>query len=208
MIPSRPLRWLPILAITLAACADAGPVATQGDLDLDVGEPLAAVLPDLAPEPGTVGTDRYVPTLERVLRRSVRVIGEKRGEEAARKVIAQARDLHDQVREAREAQEPAALGEAVRRLETYSSRVGLRVFGAGLVRHVAGDAGRTLERVSEALRTMQASGQDVQRLADAARTARRHLAAAQEASDAGRPVGALVHAAHALDLAARIAAAF
>ena len=92
MFRRRPFTWLPVAALLLAACAD-GPVAPAEDADPNEDAPLSAVLPDLTPEPGTAGTDRYVPVLERVLKRAVWVIQEKQGDEAAGRVVAEARSL-------------------------------------------------------------------------------------------------------------------
>lgn len=207
MTRSLPFRWFPLLVVALSACSDTGPVAPDPAFDLSDGEPLAAVLPDLAPEPGTAGTDRYVPTLERVFRRSVRVIREKKRDDAAQAVTARARELHGQVGVAREAGDQAALAAAVRELKAYSAGVGLRVFGPGLARHVAGAAGARIRDVSAALRALHEAGEDVDRLVAATSTARRHLTAAHEAWEAERRVAALVHAAAALDIAVRVAAA-
>ncbi|NJD20115.1 MAG: hypothetical protein FIA95_12640, partial [Gemmatimonadetes bacterium] len=139
------ISWLPLLALISSACSDAGPAAPAADFDLEGTEPLAAVLPDLAPEPETAGTERYVPTLERIFTRSARVVREKAGGEVAGKLVAGARTLRAAVRAAREAIDSAVVAEAVRKLEGFEARVGLRVFGAGLVRHVHGDAAGKLQ---------------------------------------------------------------
>ncbi len=208
MLSRSSLRWLPVAAILLAACSDGGPVAANDDLDLAGDAPLTGVLPDLAPEPGTAGTERYVPTLERILNRAVPVIKERQGEEAAQRVVAEARRLHAQVRAAREAGEEAAIQEAVRKLEGFSARVGLRVFGPQLVRRVHGDAAGKFEALRVRLKAAGEAGQDVSRQVAGAQQARRLLAASREAAERGEPVPALVHAAHALDLVIRIHASF
>ena len=81
-------RRLSLLAIALlAACSEAAPtdpLAPTGDED-----PLTVVMPDLVPEAGTAGTDRYVPVLQRILHRSVAQIREKLGDEA----VAAGRDV-------------------------------------------------------------------------------------------------------------------
>jgi hypothetical protein len=200
-------RWLPVLALTLTACSD-GPVAPAEDLGLPGDAPLAAVMPDLAPEPGTAGTERYVPVLERILMRSIRVVREKHGEEAAGKVVAEARTLREAVRAAHEAQDTAALKAAVQKLEGFSAQIGLRVFGVSLVRHVHQDAAGKLEALTARLKAASDAGQDVGRWAAGARMVRQHLAAARDAAGMGRPVVALVQAAQALDLVTRITAAF
>ena len=200
------LSWLPVLALALSACSDAGPAAPEADFDLDAGAPLAAMLPELAPEPGTAGTDRYVPVLERIFTRSVRVVREKAGDEVAKKLVAEARTLHGAVRTAREAGDDVALAEAVRKLEGFEARIGLRVFGVDLVRHVHGDAAAKLRTVGEQIKAAEAAGRDVARLKAGARLAAQELAAAREAMGNERPVVALVHAAHALDLVTRIGA--
>lgn len=204
---SAAISWLPF-ALLLSACSDAGPAAPADGLDLDAGQPLATVPPDLAPEPGTVGTDRYIPALERVFFRSVRVVREKAGEEAAGKLVAEARTLHQAVRAAREARDQEALQEALRKLEGFEARVGLRVFGPTLVRHVHADAAKRLEALSARIKAVADAGQDVSRAEEGARTVRRLLAAAREAAGNDRLVPALVHAAHALDMVTRIGAAF
>lgn len=196
-----------VLAVALAACSEAGPLDPADALDLPEGQPLASVLPDLAPDAKTAGTDKYVPTLERVLRHAVRVVKEKRGDEAAQKVVDQAKALHAEVRAAKEAGDAAAAKAAFRKLEAFSAQVGLRVFGPRLARHVAGDAARKLQAVNEALRAAHEAGQDVGRYVQASRLAGRHLEAAREAWEAERYVVALVHAASALDLAHKVGAA-
>lgn len=198
--------WLPLLALSLAACADAGPVAPADDFDLEGTEPMEAVLPDLAPEAGTAGTERYVPTLGRVFLRAVPVVRERAGKDAADRLVTQVRTLHQAVKDAREAQDQAALEEAVRKLEGFQAGVGFRVFGVKLVRHVHGDAAGKLQKLSEQVKAAEDAGQDVTRQKAGAQMARRHLAAARDAAGKERPVVALLHAAHALDLVVRIAA--
>jgi len=200
--------WLPLLAILLSACSDGSPTAPADDLGLPGDQAMATVLPDLTPEPGSEGTDRYVPTLERILIRAVRVIREKAGDGAAGKVVAEARSLHQAVRTAREAQNQQALEEALRKLEGFEARVGLRVFGAGVVRHVHADAAKRLDALAARIKAAADAGKDVTRAQQAAQTVRRHLAAARDAAGKQQMVAALVHAAHALDLVTRVAAAF
>ncbi len=196
--------WLPVAALVLSACAENGALAPEDDFDLAGGDPLAAVLPDLAPEPGTVGTERYVPALERIFVRSVRVVREKAGDDAAGKLVAEARALHRAVGAAREAGDEAALAEALRKLEGFEARVGLRVFGPSLVRHVHGDAGTRLEALLVRIEAAADAGRDVTRLEAGVRQVRRDLAAARAAAGHGRPAVALVQAAHALDLVTRM----
>lgn len=196
-----------ILAAAVAACSEAGPLDPVDALDLPEDQPIATVLPDLAPEAGTAGTERYVPTLERVLRRSVAVVKEKRGEEAALKVVDQAKALHAELRAAREAGDADAAKAALRKLEGFSAQVGLRVFGPRLARHVAGDAAQALQALAAKVREAHGAGVDVSRPAAALRAANQHLKAAREAWEAERYVPALVHAASALDLAHKVGAA-
>ena len=200
------LSWLPLFALILSACAENGPVAPAEESGLDGVEPVAAALPDLAPEPGTAGTERYVPALERVFVRSVRVVREKAGDDAAGKLVAEARALHQAVGAAREAQDETALAGALRKLEGFEARVGLRVFGPSLVRHVHGDAATRLEALLARIKAAADAGQDVSRPEAGARQVRRYLVAAREAAGKDQMVPALVHAAHALDLVTRIAA--
>lgn len=207
MRPSNALSWLPFIALLLTACSDGSPTTPADEAGLPGDEPMVAVLPDLAPEPGTEGTERYVPALERVLARSVRVIREKVGDEAAGKVVAEARALHEAVRAARQAADQEALEEALGRLEGFEARVGLRVFGPELVRAVHADAARRLEAVAARIKAAAAAGRDVARAEQAAARVRRGLAAARDAATNGRPVVALVHAAHALDLVTALGAA-
>ncbi len=202
------LRWLPVLAVALTACSESGPVSPVEDLDPSGDAPLAAALPDLAPEPGTAGTERYVPVLERILLRSIRVLRDKAGEEAAGKAVAEARALRAAVQAAHEAQDTAAFKAAVQKLEGFSARIGLRVFGVGLVRQVHQDAAGKLEALSARLKAASEAGQDVGRYAAGARLVRQQLAVARDAAGKGRPVVALVQSAHALDLVTRIGAAF
>ena len=202
------LRWLPVLALTLTACSEGGPVAPAEDLDLSGDAPLAAALPDLAPEPGTAGTERYVPVLERILMRSIRVVRDEQGEVAAGRVTAEARALRAAVQAAHEAQDTEALKVAVQKLEGFSAQIGLRVFGVGLVRLVHQDAGGKLEALTARLKAASDAGRDVGRWAAGARAVRQHLAAARAAAGNGRTVVALVQAAQALDLVTRISAAF
>jgi len=191
----------------LLACSDGGPT-TLADEDAFEGEaPLVSVLPDLAPEPGTAGTDRYVPTLERILRRGIGVIRERRGEDAAEQVAAEARELRAAIQVAREAGDVAAAQEAVKKLEGFSARIGLRVFGVGLVRHVHGDAAAKLQALRPRLKEAADAGRDVSRFVAGAQQAKRMLDAAKAAAQKGQPLGALIHAAHALDLVTRIHAA-
>lgn len=197
---------LSALLLALAACSEAGPTAPEA-LDLPEDQPLAAVLPDLAPEAGDAASDGYAPTLRRILGRAVGVVKEKRGEEAARKVVDQARALHAELAAAKEAGDAEAARAAHRRLEAFSAQVGLRVFGPRLVAHVAGDAAGKLRVVGEKLRAAHEAGRDVSRPAAAFQTARRHLEAAREAREAERAVAALVHAAAALDIAHKLAGA-
>lgn len=204
---ARRITWLPVLALVLAACGEGAPTDPVDSAAVDEGQPLAATLPDLAPEAGTAGTDRYVPTLERVLRHAVRVVKEKRGEEAAGKIVDGAQAIRAELRAAREAGDREAFAAARRKLEAYSARVGLRVFGERLPRRVAADAGDRLKAVTEALRAAHDAGEDVSRYVAAVRNAQRHMAAAREAWEGGRPVPALVHAATALDMAHRLQAA-
>ena len=198
--------WLPLLALALAACSDGGPVAPDADLDLPGVEPLEAAVPDLAPDAGTAGTERYVPTLGRVFLRAVPVVRERAGKDAADRLVTQARTLHQAVKEARDAEDQAALGEAMRKLEGFQAGVGVRVFGVKLVRHVHGDAAAKLQKLGEQVKAAEEAGQDVTRQKAGAQLARRHLAAARDAAGKERPVVALIHAAHALDLVVRVAA--
>ena len=201
------IRWLPVLAVALTACSDNGPAAPAEESDLSGDAPLAAALPDLAPEPGTAGTERYVPVLERILLRSIRVVRDKSGEAAAGRVTAEARALRAAVQAAHEAQDTAALQAAVQKLEGFSAQIGLRVFGVGLVRQVHQDAAGKLEALSARLKAASDAGRDVGRYAAGARSVRQQLAAARDAAGNGRSVGALVQAAHALDLVTRLRAA-
>lgn len=206
---SRRLRyaWIPLLALAVSACADGGPAAPAEGFDLDGNEPLAAALPDLTPEAGSAGTDRYVPTLPRIFRRALRVVRERAGAEAAERLATEARAHREAVRVAREAGDTAAYHEAVRKLEGLQARVGVRVFGTDVVRHVHAEAGRRLRAVADQLQAAKDAGRDVSRLEAGAQRARRSLAAARDAAGQGRMGVALVHAAHALDLVIRIAAA-
>lgn len=198
--------WIPVLALTLAACGDGGPTAPADDFDLPGTEPLMAVLPDLAPEAGTAGTERYVPTLGRIFLRALPVVREKAGDETADRLVAQARSLQGAVKDAREAGDQAAFDEALRKLEAFQAGVGIRVFGVQVVRHVHGQASTRLQALVEVVKAAEASGQDVARQKAGIQLARRQLAAARDALGKERPVVALVHAAHALDLAVRISA--
>jgi hypothetical protein len=211
MIRRPPHRRLPLFAITLAAtvaacCGEAGPTDPGHALDLPEDQPLATVMPDLEPEAGTAGTERYVPTLQRVLHRAVGVMREKRGEEAAAAVVAEAQRLQADIRAAKEAGDKAAYKEAAGKLEVFAARVGLRVFGVPLARHVAGSATRTLQDLMPRLRAAAEAGQDVSRLVNGAQGARTSLAAAKEAWENEKPVRALVLAASALDTATKIGA--
>jgi hypothetical protein len=198
------LFWLPVVALVLSACSENSAVAPEDDFDLAGSEPLATVLPELAPEPGTAGTERYVPVLGRIFVRSLRVVREKVGDEAAGKLAAEARSLHQTARAAREAGDETALAEALRKLEGFEARVGLHAFGPGLVRHVHADAAKRLEALLGRIEAAGTAGQDVSRAGARARQVRRDLAAAREAAGNDRLVVALVHAAHALDLVTRI----
>lgn len=207
MYQRRLLAWLPAFVLLFAACGDGGPVAPAEEAGLSGDEPLSAVLPDLAPEPGTAGTDRYVPTLERILRRSVGVIQEKQGGETAGKVVAEARSLTQAVREAREAGDTAAVTAGLRQLESFEARVGLRVFGVSLLRRVHNDAASRLDALRVRLDEASGAGRDVRRIENGAALVWRHLSAAREAAGYGRFVAALVQTAQALDLVIRLDAA-
>jgi len=137
----------------------------------------------------------------------VRVVREKRGDEAAAQVVAEARALARAVREARGAGDTAAVKDGVQRLEAFEARVGLRVFGVSLLRHAHQDAVGRLETLGARLQEASDAGRDVGRIADGAKLVRRYLAAAREAAGNERPVVALIHAAHALDLVIRLGAA-
>jgi hypothetical protein len=200
------LSWLPATALLLSACAGPDALVPEADFDLEGGEILAAVLPDLAPEPGTAGTERYIPALDRILTRSLRAVRERAGEEAAGKLAAEARRLHQAVHAARQAGDEAAAAKALGEFEGFEARVGLRVFGPGLVRHVHADAAGRLEALLVRIEVAADAGRDMTRPEAGARLVRRDLATAREAAANGRPVAALVHAAHALDLVIRIAA--
>lgn len=195
-----------MLAIALlAACSEAAPtdpLAPTGDED-----PLTVVMPDLVPEAGTAGTDRYVPVLQRILHRSVAQIREKLGDEAAGKVVAQAQTLREQLVAAREGGDAAAVREAQAQLDHFAARVGLRVFGPRLLRHVAQDASGKLTTLQTRLDEAVAAGRDVSRIAQGAQAAGRELVASRDAAEAGRLVQALVLAARALDLVTRLHAA-
>jgi len=214
MIRRPLLRRLPHLTIALiaalaASCGEAGPIGPAdavNALDLDQGQPLAAVMPDLAPETGTAGTERYVPTLQRVLRRAVGIIKEKVGKEAAANVVAEAQRLRAEVRTAKEAGDKAAFKQAAAAEERFAARVGLRVFGPSLARHVAKDAAQQLQDLMPRLRSAAEAGQDVGRLVKAAQGARKSLAAAREAWENDKPVAGLVLAARALDVATKVGA--
>lgn len=206
-----PHRWLPLFAVALAAalassCGDGGPTDPADALDLGEDQPLATVMPDLEPQAGTAGTERYVPTLQRVLHRAVGVIKEKRGDKAAETVVAEAQRLREEIRAAKEAGDKAAFLEASRKLDGFAARVGLRVFGPPLARHVAKDATQRLEELMPRLRAANEAGQDVGRLAKGAQSARKSLAAAKAAWDDQKPAAALVQAAQALDLITKISA--
>jgi len=207
MYQRRLLAWLPAFVLLFAACGDGGPVAPAEEAGLSGDEPLSAILPDLAPEPGTAGTDRYVPTLERILRRAVRVVRVRRGDEAAGEIVSAARSLADSVLAARQAGDTAAVRDAVHGLQTFKARVGIRVFGISLVRYVHGDAAGRLVILRARLNEASDAGRDVGRIANGAKLVQRYLAAAREAAENGRPVVALVQAAHALDLVIRLNAA-
>lgn len=204
----RPLlAWLPLVALTLSACAGDGPMApADDDVDPTSIEAMDAAVPDLAPEPGTAGTDRYVPTLGRVFRRALPVVRERAGAEAADGLVGHARTLQDGVRAAREAGDTAAVREAVRKLEGFQAGVGVRVFGVKLVRHLHGDAASRLLALADRLEAAEDGGLDVSRQKAGVQVARRHLAAARDAAAREKPVAALVHVSHALDLVVRIAA--
>ena len=211
MIRRPPIRWLPALAVALLAtalssCGEGGPTDPVDALDIPGDQPLAAVMPDLAPEPGSAGTERYVPTLLRVLRHAVAVIRERQGDEAAARVVAEAQRLHAEVRAAKEAGDEAAFKEAYQKMEGFSARVGLRVFGPRLARHVAGDAAGKLQDLMPRLRAAAEAGHDVSRFVKGAQAAQKSLAAAREAWENDRPVVGLVLAARALDLVTKIGA--
>lgn len=201
------LRLVPLAALAFLACSDGGPTALADEGAFEGEEPLTAVQPDLAPEPGTAGTERYVPVLERIFRRAAGVIRERQGEEAAQRVVAEAQRLREAVRTARVAGDEGALQLAVKKMEGFEARIGLRVFGVGLVRHVHGDAAGKLQRLRVRLKEAADAGQDVSRLVAGAREVRRLLDAARSAAGRDQPVAALIYAAHALDLVTRFEAA-
>jgi len=207
MLSAPICRWVPLAALALVACSDGGPTALADEGAFEGDEPLTEVQPDLTPEAGTAGTERYVPVLERIFRRAAGVIRERQGEEAAQRVVAEAQRLREAVRAAREARDEGALQLAVKKLEGFEARVGLRVFGVGLVRHVHGDAAGELQRLRVRLKEAADAGQDVSRLVAGAREAKRLLDAARSAAGKNQPVAALIHAAHALDLVTRVEAA-
>lgn len=205
------ISWLPVLAVAFLAagvssCGDGGPVDPADAGAFPDDQPLATVLPDLAPEPGTSATDRYVPTLHRVMRRAVAVIKEKRGDDAAATVIEEARRLQAEVQAAKEAGDRAAFNSAAGKLDAFAARVGLRVFGPRLAAHVASDAAGQLRELIPRLEAAAAAGQDVGRLVTGARGAQKTLATARDAWDNERWVPALVLAARALDVVTKISA--
>jgi len=196
-----------LAALALVACSDGSPVDLPREGAFEGEEPLTATLPDLAPEPGTAGTERYVPVLERILHRAVGFIELRQGADAAARVSGEAQRLREAVREARETGDEAGVQAALRALEGFQARVGLRVFGVGLVRHVHGDATTRLQALRVQLREAADAGRDVSRLVAGAREVNRLLEAARSAAGKGQPLAALVLAAHALDLVTRIGAA-
>jgi len=207
MLPTPILRWFPLAALVFVACTDGGPVGLVDEGAFEGEQALTSVQPDLAPDPGTVGTGRYVPVLERILRRATGVIRERQGDEAAQRVVAEAQSLREAVRIARQAGDEVGVQGAVRKLETLEARVGLRVFGVGLIRHVHQEATGELQTLRVCLREAASAGQDVSRLADGAQHAKRLLDAARTAAGKNQSAAALIHAAHALDLVTRIGAA-
>ena len=205
-VPGLPLLAIALLATALSSCADGSPLDPTDALAFPDDQPLATVLPDLAPEPGSAATDRYVPTLHRVLRRAVHVIREKRGVDAAAAVTAEVQRLQAEVRAAKEAGDKGALKEAVGKLDGFAARVGVKVFGPRLAGHVAADAAAQLRDLMPRLKAAAEAGQDVGRLVEGARGAQKALTAAKEARDNEKWVPALVLAARALDTVAKISA--
>jgi hypothetical protein len=202
----RRFSALVLFSALLSACGEGGPTEPMDRLDLPEDQPLAAVMPDLSPDPGTAGTERYVPTLERVLRRSVGVIKMRMGEDAAAKVLAEVQRLQSELRAAKEAGDTEAFKRASQKFEGFAAQVGLRVFGAPLARHVHQDASQKLRELMPRLRAAAQAGQDLARLVQAVQGAERSLAAAREAWENEKPAVGLVFAARALDVVTKVGA--
>ena len=190
--------------VVSGACSDTtttGPAPSVDETSLDL-VPL-----DLVAAAGTAGTERYVPLLERVLRRAVAVVRESRGDDAATRIVTEYRRLRQEVAAARETGDQELIREKVNQLESFSGRVALRIFDTPVARRVLRYATAELESLRSGLRSAGAAGQDVSRLTDEARRASRYIGAAQTAAADGRPLTVLLHAAHAADLLARLQAA-
>lgn len=194
-----------LAAVTLGTACSESPV-TGPEAARDDG-PLTGVMPDLTADAGTAGTDRYVPVLERVLQRAVRTVREARGDDAADRIVNEYRRLRQELRAARESGDAALVREKTRQLEGFAGRIGLRVFGPSLIRHTYRHASSQLDSLIEKIKAASEAGQDVTRIANGARLANRHLRAARTAAGNDNPLGALINAAHAVDLLARLHAA-
>lgn len=194
-----------LAAVALSTACSEAPVTEPGATPED--SPLTSVMPDLAADAGTAGTDRYVPVLERVLLRAVRTVREARGDDAADRIVAEYRRHRRELRAARESGDEALVREKTRRLEGFAGRIGLRVFGPSLVRHMYRHASGQLDSIVEKIRAAAEAGQDVTRISNGARHANRYLTAARTAAGNKNPLGALINSANAIDLLVRLHAA-
>lgn len=159
---------------------------------------------DLVPPPGTAGTERYVPLLERVLRRAIEVVRESRGDDGANRIVGEYRRLRGELEMARETGDEERIRNKVAQLDSFYGSVALRIFTESVGKRCLRYAAAELESLRVRLSSASAAGQDVERLVNGARRASRYIEAGRSAAD---PLSVLLHAAHAADLLARINAA-
>lgn len=191
-----------LLLLGLLAGACAGPSAT-GPAD----EQSSQTMPELAVEPGTAGTDRYVPILHRVFGQAVHRVARAQGEEQAKRLTAEARRRQQEVREALDAGDRELAQTRAAELDRFLASVSIRLFGPRVAGHVLAHARRAFHGFATRLEEAKLAGRDVTRLEQGFRAAGRHLEAARAAAGNENPIGALLHAARGADLLAHLHAA-
>jgi hypothetical protein len=198
------MRWAWLLALPLAwACSD--PVSSDPADSDEIA--LTEVMPDLSPEPGTVGTERYVPALERMFRRAVAVVREERGDDKAQELVDGFRRRLASLQDARLSGDAELVRRAKQELDSFAAGIVLRVFGRPVLRHAIGHATTALDDLAADLRTASAAGTDISALTRPTRQTFALLDEARQAAGADEYIRALVLAATVLDRVARISAA-
>ncbi len=199
MSTTRFASTLAAAALLLAAC---GTPATSPEVTDDA--PLTTIMPDLAVEAGTAGTERYVPVLHRLLGHAVHHVARAHGKEAAEKILTEVKQVQGEIKAALERGDEEAARRGMMRLDHLAAMVTVRVFGPPVVGHVLQHGSQAFRALLQKIQAAEAAGHDVEGARKAAAVVAQHLGAARAAAEKGEPVAALVHGARALDLLARL----